>query len=106
VSFNQNALAQIVAPVGGILQSVDADWGARVDEGQVVARLWSAAVAEAVAKAVLTHQTLERERKLSADRVTSQATLRRPRRRTMPPVCPCEPWGSPKNALRNSATSR
>jgi cobalt-zinc-cadmium efflux system membrane fusion protein len=75
VSFNQNALAQIVAPVGGILQSVDVDLGARVEEGQVVARLWSASVAEAVAKAVLTHQTLERERKLSADHVTSQATL-------------------------------
>jgi cobalt-zinc-cadmium efflux system membrane fusion protein len=75
VSFNQNALAQIVAPVGGILQSVDVDWGGKVEEGQVVARLWSASVAEAVAKAVLTHQTLDRERKLSADRVTSQATL-------------------------------
>jgi cobalt-zinc-cadmium efflux system membrane fusion protein len=75
VSFNQNALAQIVAPVGGILQSVDVDLGGKVEEGQVVAKLWSAAVAEAVAKAVLTHQTLERERKLNADRVTSQATL-------------------------------
>jgi len=75
VSFNQNALAQIVAPVGGILQSVDVDLGRKVEEGQVVAKLWSASIAEAVAKAVLTHQTLERERKLNADRVTSQAAL-------------------------------
>ncbi len=75
VSFNQNKLAQIVAPVGGIIQSVDADLGGKVKEGQTVAKLWSASIAEAVAKAVLTHQTLERERKLSADRVTSQATL-------------------------------
>lgn len=75
VSFNQNALAQIVAPVGGILQSVDVDLGGQVEEGQVVAKLWSASVAEAVAKAVLTHQTLERERTLSAGRVTSQAVL-------------------------------
>jgi cobalt-zinc-cadmium efflux system membrane fusion protein len=75
VSFNQNALAQIVAPVGGIIQSVDADLGGTVEERQVVAKLWSASVAEAVAKAVLTHQTLERERKLSAGGVTSQATL-------------------------------
>lgn len=75
VSFNHNALAQIVAPVGGILQSVDVDLGAPVEEGQVVAKLWSASLAEAVAKAVLTHQTLDRERKLSADRVTSQAAL-------------------------------
>jgi len=75
VSFNQNALAQIVAPVGGILQSVEVDLGGKVAEGQAVARLWSASVAEAVAKAVLTHQTLERERKLNTDRVTSQAAL-------------------------------
>jgi len=75
VSFNQNALAQIVAPVGGILQSVDVDLGGKVEERQIVARLWSASVAEAVAKAVLTHQTLERERKLNADHVTSEAVL-------------------------------
>ncbi|MCU0914373.1 MAG: efflux RND transporter periplasmic adaptor subunit [Planctomycetes bacterium] len=75
VSFNQNALAQIVAPVSGILQSVDVDLGSRVEEGQVVAKLWSASVAEAVARAVLTHQTLDRERKLSAGQVTSQAVL-------------------------------
>jgi len=75
MSFNQNALAQIVVPVGGLLRSVEVDLGGKVKEGQVVARLWSASVAEAVAKAVLTHQTLDRERKLSAGRVTSQATL-------------------------------
>ncbi len=75
VAFNQNALAQIVAPVGGILQSVDVDLGGKVGEGQVVARLWSASVAEAVSRAVLAHQTLDRERKLSAGLVTSQATL-------------------------------
>jgi len=39
VSFNQNALAQIVAPVSGILQSVEVDLGSRVEEGQVVAKL-------------------------------------------------------------------
>ncbi len=75
MSFNQNKLAQIVAPVGGIIQSVDADLGGKIEEGQTVAKLWSASIAEAVAKAVLTHQTLERERKLNADRVTSEATL-------------------------------
>jgi cobalt-zinc-cadmium efflux system membrane fusion protein len=40
-----------------------------------VARIWSASIAEAVAKAVLSHQTLDRERKLRADRVTSQSAL-------------------------------
>ena len=34
LAFNQNRLAQIAAPVGGILQSVDVDLGAKVDEKQ------------------------------------------------------------------------
>ncbi len=75
VSFNQNRLAQIVAPVGGILQSVDADLGDQVGERQTVARIWSASIAEAVAKAVLTHQILGREQRLRADKVTSLAAL-------------------------------
>ena len=60
LAFNQNRLAQIAAPVGGILQSVDVDLGAKVEEKQTLAKIWSAAIAEAVAKAVLSHQTLER----------------------------------------------
>ncbi len=40
-----------------------------------MARIWSAFIAEAVAKAVLTHQTLNREQRLHADKVTSQAAL-------------------------------
>jgi cobalt-zinc-cadmium efflux system membrane fusion protein len=75
VSFNQNKLAQIVAPVGGIIQSVDADLGSKVEEKQVVATLWSATIAEAVSKAVLSHQALDRERKLRAERVTSEKDL-------------------------------
>jgi cobalt-zinc-cadmium efflux system membrane fusion protein len=75
VSFNQNKLAQIAAPVSGIIQSVDADLGAKVEEKQTLAKIWSAAIAEAVAKAVLSHQTLDRERKLRADRVTSEKDL-------------------------------
>lgn len=74
VSFNQSRLAQIVAPVGGIVQSVDVDLGSKVEQGQTVGKLWSAEIAEAVSKAVLTHQNLERERKL-ADRVTARASL-------------------------------
>jgi len=75
ISFDQSRLAQVVAPVGGILHGVDADLGDRVRERQALARIWSAAIAEAMAKAVLTHQTLERERKLRADRVTSEQDL-------------------------------
>jgi cobalt-zinc-cadmium efflux system membrane fusion protein len=75
LAFNQNRLAQIGAPVGGILQAVDVDLGAKVEEKQVLAKIWSAAIAEAVAKAVLSHQSLERERKLRAERVSSEKDL-------------------------------
>jgi cobalt-zinc-cadmium efflux system membrane fusion protein len=75
VSFNQNKLAQIAAPVGGIVQTVDTDLGARVEEKQTVAKIWSATIAEAVARAVLSHQTLDREKKLRAERVTSEKDL-------------------------------
>ena len=75
VSFNQNKLAQIAAPVSGIVQTVDVDLGTKVEEKQTVAKIWSASIAEAVAKAVLSHQTLDRERKLRADRVTSEKDL-------------------------------
>lgn len=75
VSYDLNRLAQIAAPVGGIIQAVEADLGAKVEERQTVAKIWSAAVAEAVAKAVLTHQTLDRERRLRSQRVTSERDL-------------------------------
>lgn len=75
ISYNQNQLAQIAAPVSGTVHSVEVDLGAAVNHQQTVAKIWSASIAEAVAKAVLSHQILERERKLRADRVTSQASL-------------------------------
>lgn len=75
ITFNQNKVAQIVTPVSGILQEVPVDLGHTVEEKQPVARLWSASIAEAVAKAVLSHQTLDRERRLRGQRVTSQQNL-------------------------------
>ena len=75
LAFNQNKLAQIAAPVGGIIQEVPVDLGSKVEEKQAVAKIWSASIAEAVAKAVLSHQTLDRERKLRADRVSSEKDL-------------------------------
>lgn len=77
LAFNQNQLARIAAPVGGIVQSVDVDLGSKLEENQTVVKIWSASIAEAVAKAVLSHQTLERERKLRAGRVTSEQDLQR-----------------------------
>ncbi len=75
LAFNQNQLAQLAAPVGGILRDVTADLGDKVKEGQPVARIWSAQIAETAAKAVLAHQTLERERKLRADGITAGKDL-------------------------------
>lgn len=75
LAFNQTKLAQIVAPVGGILQEVPVDLGSKVEEKQTVARVWSASIAEAVAKAVFSHQTLDRERKLREQRVTPEQNL-------------------------------
>jgi membrane fusion protein, heavy metal efflux system len=75
LAFNQSKLAQIAAPVGGIIQEVVADLGQRVEEKQMLAKIWSATIAEGVARAVLTHQTLDRERKLRAERVTSEKDL-------------------------------
>lgn len=75
VSFNQNKMAQIAAPVSGVIHSVDVDLGRKIEEKQTVAKIWSASIAEAVAKAVLSHQTLDREKKLRSERVTSEAGL-------------------------------
>ena len=75
LTFNQNKLAQIAAPVGGIIQEVSVDLGSKVEEKQPVVKIWSSSIAEAVAKAVLSHQTLDRERKLRAERVTSEKDL-------------------------------
>lgn len=75
LEFNQNRYAHIAAPVDGILETVDVDLGAEVKERQLVARIWSASIAEAVAKAVLTHQTLDREKRLRAERVTPEKDL-------------------------------
>ncbi len=75
LSFNQNKLAQIAAPVGGMVQEVEVDLGSMVAEQQTVTKIWSATIAEAMARAVLTHQTLERERKLRSERVTAQKDL-------------------------------
>lgn len=72
IGFNQNKLAQIPAPVAGIVRSVAADLGSKVEENAVLAKLWSAAMGEAVSKMVLAGQTLERERKLRAEKISSE----------------------------------
>ena len=44
-------------------------------ERATVAKIWSASIAEAVARAVLSHQTLDRERRLRAERVSAEKDL-------------------------------
>ncbi len=73
--FNLNQFAQITAPVAGVIAEVTADLGSMVRYQETVARIWSAQIAETVAKAALTHQTLERERKLRSQMVTSEKDL-------------------------------
>ena len=73
--FDLNKFSRISSPVSGVIQDVTVDLGSKVTEHQTVARIWSAQIADAVAKAALTHQTLERERKLRAQKVTSEKDL-------------------------------
>lgn len=75
IAFNQNKLAHIAVPLSGIVQSVDVDLGSAVREGTVLARIWSAEIGQAVANAVLTHQTVLRERELRAEEITSEREL-------------------------------
>jgi cobalt-zinc-cadmium efflux system membrane fusion protein len=75
LAYNQTKLAQIVAPASGIIHAVEVDLGGAVAEKQTVAKIWSASIAEAVARAVLTHQNLDREQKLRAKNVTAAKDL-------------------------------
>lgn len=75
LAYDGNRTARVSAPVGGIVQEVKVDLGERVVEGAIVARIWSATIAETVARAVLSHQTLTREHALRAERVTSEKEL-------------------------------
>jgi cobalt-zinc-cadmium efflux system membrane fusion protein len=75
VSFDQNKYTQLSAPVSGVIREVRADLGDHAAGGQVVARIWSAALAEVVSQAVLAHQTLERERQLRAEGISPAKDL-------------------------------
>ncbi|MBM3278565.1 MAG: efflux RND transporter periplasmic adaptor subunit [Candidatus Handelsmanbacteria bacterium] len=75
LSFNHNRYAQLSAPVSGVIREVRADLGDLAEGGQVVARLWSAQLAEVVAQAALSHQTLDRERQLRAKGISPAKAL-------------------------------
>jgi len=82
VTFNQNKLAQITPLVGGIVKSVEVDLGNRVKQGDLLARVTSVAIGEAqsayvkaLAEDRLRDKTVERERNLRAQRISSEKDL-------------------------------
>lgn len=82
ITFNQNKLAQITPLVGGIVKSVEVDLGNRVKQGDLLARVTSVAIGEAqsayvkaLAEDRLRDKTLERERSLRAQRISSEKDL-------------------------------
>lgn len=82
VTFNQNKLAQITPLVGGIVKSVEVDLGNRVKAGDLLARVTSVAIGEAqsayvkaLAEDRLRDKTVERERNLRAQRISSEKDL-------------------------------
>lgn len=82
LTFNQNKLAQITPLVGGIVKNVEVDLGSRVKAGDLLARLTSVAIGEAqsayvkaLAEDRLRDKTVERERNLRAQRISSEKDL-------------------------------
>jgi cobalt-zinc-cadmium efflux system membrane fusion protein len=75
IEFDQTRLAHVSSPVAGIVQSVEVDLGSNVEERAVLAQISSTTIAEAVTKAILAGQTVDRERKLRAERISSEQDL-------------------------------
>jgi cobalt-zinc-cadmium efflux system membrane fusion protein len=82
VMFDQNKIAHIALPVDGILQKVNADLGDRVSADEVLARVTSVEISKAIgdyrraiAQDRLKEQTIERERKLRKENISSERDL-------------------------------
>ncbi len=72
IVFDQNKLAHVAVPVGGIVRDVKADLGDKVEARDLLATVSSATIAEAVSKIILARQTLEREQRLYAERISAE----------------------------------
>ncbi len=72
IAFDQNKLAHVAVPVGGIIRNINVDLGARVVANELLATVSSATIAEAVSKMILAKQTLERERHLYSQRISAE----------------------------------
>ncbi len=75
ITFNQNKLAEIASPVAGRIAHVDVNLGDQVAMGARLATVASPEMAEAVNAERLARQTLERERRLYAQRVSARKDL-------------------------------
>ncbi len=82
LAFNENRLTAIALPVQGIVKSVEVDLGSKVEKGEVLATVSSVEISAAAGKyqLALTQQelaqkALDRERKLSKQKISSQQEL-------------------------------
>ena len=75
IVFNRNKLAEIVSPVSGRIAHIDVSLGDQVTTGALLAAVTSPEIAEAVNAERLAKQTLERERRLYAQSISSQKDL-------------------------------
>jgi len=82
LSFNQNKVAEIAAMADGVVKSIEVDLGSRVGTGDLLARVASAAMSEAqsaylsaLADDELRQSTLERERQLRAQQISTEKEL-------------------------------
>jgi len=75
IKLDENRLAQVVAPVSGVLRNVEADLGDQVGERSRLATLVSPQVAEMAAQARVAWRAVGRERQLYAERVSAQRDL-------------------------------
>ena len=72
LAFDQNKLAHVAVPVGGIIRNIKVDLGAEVTANELLATVSSATIAEAVSEMILAKQTLERERHLYSQRISAE----------------------------------
>ncbi|MFK5922003.1 MAG: efflux RND transporter periplasmic adaptor subunit [Verrucomicrobiota bacterium] len=82
LAFNENRLTEIALPVQGIVKSVEVDLGSKVEKGEVLVTVSSVEISAAAGKyqLALTQQelaqkALDREQKLSKQKISSQQEL-------------------------------
>lgn len=75
ITFNQNKTAKIVAPVPGVIKTVQVDLGDTLEKDQELLRIWSPSIAKTVSEALFARQTLDRVRHLREKSITSAGEL-------------------------------